>query len=129
MRVREGTTEMCNDAWSRVRHVTFDVDYFGSVCGRVRTLLATGLPQVNRSTQDDLNGTCRKLIRAMFAAMIRRVVVFEVCGSSTAATAGLEPKDNGWETSKVQRRETATTTTTAEAMLRMSSTNKDKTAK
>ena len=44
MRACGGTTEMCSGARRSVRRVTFDADYFGNTCGRVRTLLAAGLP-------------------------------------------------------------------------------------
>ena len=47
------------------------------------------------------------------------------------AAAGLEPKDDGWMTSEVQRRKAAAVIVMAEAMWKkkMSHTNKDKTAK
>ena len=38
---------------------------------------------------------------------------------STAAAAGLKPKDNGWKMSEVQWRKDATTVVMAEAMLRI----------
>ena len=50
---------------------------------------------------------------------MRRAVVFAVWDSSMAMSAGLEPKDDGWEISEVQRREAVATTVMAEAMLRM----------
>ena len=74
---------------------------------------------MSRLVQDDLSGTCRKLIGAMLAAVIRKAVVFAVWDSLTVAAVGPEPKDGSWETLEVQRREVAAVAVTAEAMLRM----------
>ena len=52
-------------------------------------------------------------------AMMTRAMVYAVQDSSTTTTVGLEPKDNGWKTSEVQRQEAAVTVMTVEAMLRM----------
>ena len=46
-------------------------------------------------------------------------VVCVVRDSSTTATAGLEPMDDGWKTSEVLRRKAMAATVTAEAILRM----------
>ena len=54
-----------------------------------------------RSAQGDLSGTCRKVIEAIFTAVMRRAVVFVVWDSSTVAVAGSEPKENGWKTLEV----------------------------
>ena len=51
--------------------------------------------------------------------VMQRAVVFVVWNSSTMAAASLEPKDDGWKTSEVQRREAVTTAVMVEAMLRM----------
>ena len=67
----------------------------------------------------------------MFVAVMRATVVCVVWNSLTMAAAGLEPKDDGWMTSEVQRRKAAAVIVMAEAMWKkkMSHTNKDKTAK
>ena len=50
---------------------------------------------------------------------MQRAMFFAVWDSSTAMSAGSEPKDDSWETSKVQQREAATAAVMAKAMLRM----------
>ena len=70
-----------------------------------------------RSVQVDLSGTCRKLIKAIFAVVMKRAVVFAVWNSSTAVVVGLEPKVDGWKTSEVQRREATAVAVTVKAML------------
>ena len=96
-----------------MRRVAFDADYFGDVCRRVQTPLAAGLPWMSRLAEDDLCGTCRKLIGAMFEAVMRRAVVFVVWDSSIVTVAG------SWEMSEVQWRETVAAVMTAEGILRM----------
>ena len=119
MKACGSTIEMDGGAWRHVRGVAFDTDYCGCACGRVRTSLAVGLPRLSRLAKDDLSGTCRKLIGAIFKAVMRKAVVFAVWDSSTAVSAGSELKDDSWKTSEVQRREAVATTVTVEAMLRM----------
>ena len=67
----------------------------------------------DRLAEDDLCGTCRKLIGAMLEAVMRRAVVFVVWDSSTVTVAG------SWEMSEVQRRKTVAAAMTAEGILRM----------
>ena len=50
---------------------------------------------------------------------MQRAMFFAVWDSSTAMSAGSEPKDDSWETSKVQQREAVATAVIVEAMLRM----------
>ena len=52
------------------------------------------LPQLSRSVQGNHSGTCKRLIRSRFMAMMEGIVVFGVWDSSMAAAAGLEPKDD-----------------------------------
>ena len=52
---------------------------------------------------------------------MQRVVVCVVWNSLTMATAGPEPKDDGWKTSEVQRRKATAAAMMVEAMLRMES--------
>ena len=54
----------------------------------------------------------------MFVAVMWAVVVCAVWNSLTTAAAGLEPKDDGWMTSEVQRRKAAVVVVMAEAMLK-----------
>ena len=63
--------------------------------------MAARLPPTCRSEEDDLSGTCRNVIGALFTVVTILAVVCTVCDSSTAAAAGPEPKDNGWKTSEV----------------------------
>ena len=102
-----------------VGHVSHNAKPLSDAWRPMWSLMASRLPQVCKSTQDDLSGTCRKLIGVIFAAMMQRVVVFAMWNSSTATAAGPEPKDNGWKTSEVQRWEAAAAAVMAEVMLRM----------
>ena len=81
--------------------------------------MAARLPPKCRSVQDDLSDAYRKVIRAIFVAVMTCAMVFVVWDSSTVAAAGSEPKDNDWKTLEVQRPEVEATIVMAEAMLRM----------
>ena len=69
--------------------------------------------------QDDLSGTYKKLIIAIFVAVMQRAMVFAIWNSSTVVVASSEPKDNDWKTSEVQRQEAAVAIVMAEAILRI----------
>ena len=56
----------------------------------------------------------------MFVAVMQTAMVCVVWNSLTMAVAGLEPKDDGWVTSEVQRRK-AVAVVMAEAMLKKES--------
>ena len=56
MRARGSSTGTGGGAWRSVRCMAFNTDYFGGVCGCVQTPLATGLPRMSRSAEDDLCG-------------------------------------------------------------------------
>ena len=71
--------------------------------------------------QNDLSGTFRNVIEAIFAAVMQGAVVFAIWNSSMMVAASSKPKDNGWKTLEVQRREAATAVVIVEAMLRMES--------
>ena len=99
--------------------------------GRVRSLTALWLSRFCRSAQDDLCGSFKTVIRAIFVAVMRAAVVYAVWNSLTTAATGSKPKDDGWMTLEVQQRKAAAVVVMAEAMLekKRSHTNKDKTAK
>ena len=54
----------------------------------------------------------------MLVAVMQTAVVCAVWNSLMTATAGPEPKDDGWVTSKVQRRKAAIVVVMAKAMLK-----------
>ena len=81
--------------------------------------MASRLPRVRRSAQDDLSGTFKNVIEAIFVAVMQKAVVCAVWNSLTMAVAGPEPKDDSWKTSEVQWREAAAAAVIAEVMLRM----------
>ena len=85
--------------------------------GHVQSPMASRLSRVYRSAQDDLCGTFKTVIGAIFAAVMQRAVVY-VGNSLTTAVVGPEPKDNGWMTSEVQRRKAVAAIVMAEAMLK-----------
>ena len=108
-------TQMCSGAWKAhgahdLRNRAFE--------RRVQSSTASRLSRVCRSVQDNLCGTFKTVIRAIFAAVMQRAVVCAVWNSLTMAAAGPEPKDDSWMTSEVQRRKAATTVVMAEAMLK-----------
>ena len=72
-----------------------------------------------RSVQDEHGDISKSLIRAIFVAAMTRAVFCAVLDYSMTATAGPEPKDDGWKTSEFERREAAATIVIAEAMLRV----------
>ena len=74
-----------------------------------------------RSAQDDLCGTFKTVIGAIFVAVMQRAVVCAVWNSLTMAAAGLEAKDDGWMTSEVQQRKAAAAIVMVEAMLKKES--------
>ena len=83
---------------------------------RVRSPTALRLSRFCRSAQDDLCGSFKTVIGAMFVAVMRAAVVCAVWNSLTTAAASPEPKDDGWMTSEVQRRKAAAVVVMAEAM-------------
>ena len=99
--------------------------------GHVRSPTALRLSWVCRSAQNDLYGTFKTVIGAMFVAVMQMAVVCAMWNSLTTAATDSEPKDDGWMMSKVQRRNATAVVVMAEAMLKKkrSHTNKDKTAK
>ena len=76
------------------------------------------LSRLCRSAQDDLCGTFKTVIGAIFVAVMQRAVVCAVWNSLTTAVAGLEAKDDGWMTSEVQQRKAAAAIVMVEAMLK-----------
>ena len=98
--------------------------------GCVRSLTALRLSRFCRSAQEDLCGTFKIIIGAMFVVVMWAAVVCAVWNSLTTAAAGSEPKVDGWMTSEVQRRKAVAVVVMVEAMLKKRShTNKNKTAK
>ena len=89
----------------------------------------TRVPWLSRSGQDNHSGTYKKLIRARFMVETVRAVVFVVWDSSMTAATGPKPKDDGWETLKVQWWTAAAAVVTVEVMWEWSNTKRDKTAK
>ena len=73
--VRGETTQMCSSAW---RHVSCGTEPLSSTWGSMRSPMASRLPQVCRSAQDDLSGTFKNVIEAIFVAVMQRAVVFAV---------------------------------------------------
>ena len=117
-------------AWRCVERVINRTETLSDTWGRMRSLTALRLSRFCRSTQDDLCGSFKIVIGVMFVVVIRAVVVCAVWNSLTTATAGSEPKDDGWMTSEVQRRKAVAVVVMVEAMLKKRShTNKNKTAK
>ena len=100
--------------------------------GRMQSPTASRLSQVCRLAQDDLCGTFKTVIGAMFVAVMQTAVVCVVWNPLTTAVVGPEPKDDGWVTSEVQWRKAAAVVVMAEAILKKknrSHTNKKKIAK
>ena len=71
--------------------------------------------------QNDLYGTFKTVIRAMFIAVMQTVVVYAVWNFLTMAVAGLEPKDDDWVTLEVQQRKAVAVVVMVEAMLKKES--------
>ena len=119
-------------AWRCVERVINRTETLSGAWGRVRSPMALRLSRFCRSAQDDLCGSFKTVIGAMFVAVMLAAVVCAVWNSLTTAAAGPEPKDDGWMTSEVQRRKAMAVVVMAEAMLKKkkkSHTDKDKTAK
>ena len=57
----------------------------------------------------------------MFIVVMQTAVVCAVWNSLTMAAVGLEPKDDGWMMSEVQRRKAAAVVVMAEAILKKES--------
>ena len=89
-------------AWRRVISVA---ESLSGSWERVLSPMAVRVPRMSRSALDDLSGTFKNEIGAIFAAVMQKAVVCAVWNFLTTATAGLEPKDNDWMTSEVQRQE------------------------
>ena len=85
----------------------------------MQALMTTRLPRLSRSKRDNHCGTCKILIGVRCTVKTVSAVVCVVRDSSTTATAGLEPMDDGWKTSEVLRRKAMAAVVTAEAILRM----------
>ena len=98
---------------------------------RVQSPMALRLSRFCKSAQDDLYGSFKTIIGAMFVAVMQAAVVCAMWNSLTTTAAGSKPKDDDWMTSEVQRRKAAVVVVMAEAMLKKkrSHTNKNKTAK
>ena len=66
---------MCSGMWRRVHCETKPLS---GAWGHKRSLMASRLPRGCRSMQDDLSGTFRNVIEAIFAAVMQRAVVFAI---------------------------------------------------
>ena len=86
--------------------------------GRVRSSTMLRLSRVCRSTQNDLYGTFKTVIGAMFVVVMQMAVVCAMWNSLTTAAAGPKPEDDGWMMSEVQQRKATAVVVMAEAMLK-----------
>ena len=68
--------------------------------------------------QNDLYGTFKTVIGAMFVVVMQMAVVCAMWNSLTTAAAGPKPKDDDWMVSEVQRRKATAVVVMAEAMLK-----------
>ena len=121
---RADVDDVSNDISKRVECVGLMInrtETLSDVWGRVRSPTVSRLSQFCRSTLDDLCGTFNTVIGATFVAMLQTAVVCAVWNSLTMAAVGLEPKDDGWMMSEVQRRKAAAVVVMAEAMLKKES--------
>ena len=66
---------MCSGMW---RHVHCETKPLSGAWGHMRSPMASRLPRGCRSMQDDLSGTFRNVIEAIFAAVMQRAVVFAI---------------------------------------------------
>ena len=107
--------------WRRVGRVISGTEPLNSAWGHMQSPMASRLPRVCRSAQDDLSGTFTNIIRAMFAAVMQRAVVCAVWNSLMTAAASPKPKDDDWMMSEVQRWKAATAVVMVEAMLKRES--------
>ena len=87
---------------TRIEVGVWGAAFLGCAWGHVQAPMTTRLPRLSRSRRSDHCGTYKKLIRARYTVKTVSVVVYVVRDSLTMIAAGLEPKDNGWETSEVQ---------------------------
>ena len=62
-------------SWRRVECVINRIETFSSAWGRVRSLMTFNVSRFCRSAQDDLCGSFKTVIGAMFVAMMQAVVV------------------------------------------------------
>ena len=104
-----------------VGHMISGTEPLSGAWGRVQSPTMLRLSRLCRSAQDDLCGTFKTVIRAIFVAVMKRAMVYAVWNSLTMAAAGSEPKDNYWMTSEVQRRKVAVVVVMAETMLKKES--------
>ena len=118
-------------SWRRMERVINRSETFSGAWGRVRSPMMLNLPRFCRSARDDLCGSFKTAIGAMFVTVMRAAVVCAVWNSLATAATGPEPKDDGWMTSKVQWRKAAVVVVMADALLKKkkSHANKDKTTK
>ena len=65
-------TSRVASAWSIGRCMSCSAEPLSSAWGHVRAPMASRLPWFSRSAQDDLSGTCRKLIGVIFSTMMNR---------------------------------------------------------
>ena len=72
------TTQMYSGVWQCMGRMSCDVEPLSNAWRHVRSLMASRLPQVHKSAQDDLSGTYRKLIEAIFIAVMQKAMVFAV---------------------------------------------------
>ena len=65
-------------SWRRVECVINRIETFSSAWGRVRSLMTFNVSRFCRSAQDDLCGSFKTAIGAMFVAVMRAAVVCAV---------------------------------------------------
>ena len=65
-------------AWECMWHVSSRIAILNGAWRCVQSLMASRLPRVCRLAQDDLSGTFKNVIGAIFAAVIQRAVVCAV---------------------------------------------------
>ena len=97
VRARGSTIETGGGAWKHLRLVEAREarGFWHKLLWRhIQTPLATGLPRMSRSTEEDLCGNCRKLIGVMFEAVMRRAVVF-VLHNSNSCRSGTQGRRLG----------------------------------
>ena len=105
----------------RMGRVINRTDTLSSAWRRVRSPTALRLSRFCRSAQDDLCGTFKTVIGAMFVAVMQKAVICAMWSSLTTTAASPELKDDGWVTLEVQRRKAAVVVVMAEAMLKKES--------
>ena len=65
-------------SWRRVERVIYRSETFSGAWGCVRSLMTLNLPRFCRSAQDDLCGSFKTAIGAMFVTVMRAAVVCAV---------------------------------------------------